>query len=168
MRQIWQPTYKQPQEWVKTHHLLTILLQIFKGNSGRKDTVRHDLVENVKAQFVRFQPVQYSTHKALRVAVYGTKIPAGNSDIAFTQWYAALMLSVPEYEYKLFLLWKSFKDSWWKASYWGRVVLLLVTSHQVTETGDKTPTEDLLLYTLRTSFVFTSAKKYFWFRRTCY
>ena len=48
-----------------------ILLQIFSGNSGGNQTVKHVLIEPQTTQFIRFQPISYSSHKALRVEVYG-------------------------------------------------------------------------------------------------
>ena len=48
-----------------------ILLQIFSGNSGGNHTVKHVLIEPQTTQFIRFQPIGYSSHKALRVEVYG-------------------------------------------------------------------------------------------------
>ena len=54
-----------------------LILQVFDGNSGRNDIVKHDLNETTRARFIRFQPVQYSLFKALRVEVYGIRKPAG-------------------------------------------------------------------------------------------
>ena len=55
------------------------LLQIFIGNSHRNEIVQHVLVEVARARIIRFQPVDYHIHKALRVEVYGIRIPAGTS-----------------------------------------------------------------------------------------
>ena len=55
------------------------LLQMFSGNSNRDDIVQHVLVEVARAQIIRFQPIDYHIHKALRVEVNGIKIPAGTS-----------------------------------------------------------------------------------------
>jgi len=52
-------------------------LQVFDGNSGRNDIVKHNLKEIARARFIRFQPTSYSTHKALRVEVFGVLKPAG-------------------------------------------------------------------------------------------
>ena len=47
------------------------LLQIFNGNNGRNDIVKHNLVEIAIARFVRFQPIEFRSGKALRVELYG-------------------------------------------------------------------------------------------------
>ena len=52
-------------------------MQVFDGNSGRNDIVKHNLKEIARARFIRFQPTNYSTHKALRVEVFGILKPAG-------------------------------------------------------------------------------------------
>ncbi|CAH3013986.1 unnamed protein product, partial [Porites evermanni] len=49
--------------------------KIFHGNNGRNDTVKNNLVKLTRARYIRFQPVAYSTHKALRVEVYGVLKP---------------------------------------------------------------------------------------------
>jgi len=54
-----------------------LILQVFDGNSGRNDIVKHNLKEIARARFIRFQPITYSTHKALRVEVFGILKPAG-------------------------------------------------------------------------------------------
>jgi len=54
-----------------------LLLQVFDGNSGRNDIVKHNLKEIARARFIQFQPTNYSTHKALRVEVFGILKPAG-------------------------------------------------------------------------------------------
>ena len=45
--------------------------------------MKHVLVEVTRARIIRFQPVDYRFHKALRVEVYGTKTPAGASVFDF-------------------------------------------------------------------------------------
>ena len=45
--------------------------------------MKHVLVEVARARIIRFQPVVYYIHKALRVEVYGTKTPAGASVFDF-------------------------------------------------------------------------------------
>ena len=45
------------------------LLQIFNGNSGRRDIVKHSLQEIAVASFIRFRPI--SLDVALRVELYG-------------------------------------------------------------------------------------------------
>ena len=45
--------------------------------------MKHVLIEVTRARIVRFQPVDYRLHKALRVEVYGTKTPAGASVFDF-------------------------------------------------------------------------------------
>jgi len=52
-------------------------LQVFDGNSGTNDIVKHNLKEIARARFIRFQPTNYSTYKALRVEVFGILKPAG-------------------------------------------------------------------------------------------
>ena len=49
------------------HHFF--LLQIFNGNSGRRDIVKHSLQEIGVASFIRFRPI--SLDVALRVELYG-------------------------------------------------------------------------------------------------
>ena len=51
--------------------------QIFNGNSGRQDVVKHNLVSFTRARFVKFQPTKFNNQKALRVEVYGVPVPAG-------------------------------------------------------------------------------------------
>ena len=55
----------------------SLILQVFHGNSGRNDTVKHNLKEIARARFIQFQPTTYSTYKALRVEVFGIRKPAG-------------------------------------------------------------------------------------------
>jgi len=55
-------------------------LQIFNGNNGRSDIVKHNLVGIRGARFLRFQPTNFSTHKALRDEVYGLLTPAAPSE----------------------------------------------------------------------------------------
>jgi len=50
---------------------------VFNGNSGRNDIVKHSLKEYASARFIRVLPTNFSTHKALRVEVYGILISAG-------------------------------------------------------------------------------------------
>ncbi|XP_068728220.1 cell adhesion molecule DSCAML1-like isoform X2 [Montipora capricornis] len=45
--------------------------KVFHGNTGRNDTVKHNLEEVIIASFVRFQPTDFFGHKALRVELYG-------------------------------------------------------------------------------------------------
>jgi len=54
-------------------------LQVFDGNSGRNDIVKHNLQDVARASLIRFQPTAYSTHKALRVEVFGILTAAGIS-----------------------------------------------------------------------------------------
>ena len=53
------------------------IFQVFSGNSGRDDIVKHSLKEYASARFIRFQPTTYNNHKALRVEVFGILISAG-------------------------------------------------------------------------------------------
>ncbi|XP_022779617.1 fibroblast growth factor receptor 2-like [Stylophora pistillata] len=55
-------------EWTKSY-------KIFFGNSHGDEMVQHVLVDVARTQFIRFQPIDYHIHNALRVEVYGTKIP---------------------------------------------------------------------------------------------
>ena len=57
--------------------LYQLILQVFNGNSGRNDTVKHSLKEYASARFIRFQPTTYFTHKALRVEVFGVLVSTG-------------------------------------------------------------------------------------------
>ena len=52
-------------------------LQIFDGNSGREEVVKHSLTSFTRARFVRFQPTEFNNEKALRVEIYGFPVPAG-------------------------------------------------------------------------------------------
>ena len=52
-------------------------LQVFNANDGRDDIVKHSLVGIVIARFIRFQPTEFSTGKALRVEVYGILTTTG-------------------------------------------------------------------------------------------
>ncbi|XP_068726479.1 uncharacterized protein [Montipora capricornis] len=45
--------------------------KVFHGNTGRYDTVKHNLEEVIIASFIRFQPIDFFGHKALRVELYG-------------------------------------------------------------------------------------------------
>ena len=54
-------------------------LQVFHGNTGRNDIVKHNLEEVIIASFVRFQPTDFFGHKALRVELYGALKSLGNS-----------------------------------------------------------------------------------------
>ncbi|XP_027045083.1 uncharacterized protein LOC113672936 [Pocillopora damicornis] len=76
------------KEWTKSYKLYLFLEdwmiykendteKIFIGNSHRNEIVQHVLVEVARARIIRFQPVDYHIHKALRVEVYGIRIPAG-------------------------------------------------------------------------------------------
>jgi len=53
--------------------------KIFYGNSGKSDIVKHNLVKAARARFIRFQPTDCKTRKALRVEVYGVLKLAGPS-----------------------------------------------------------------------------------------
>ena len=53
------------------------VFQIFNGNSGREDVVKHSLVSFTRARFVKFQPTEFNNQKALRVEIYGVPVPAG-------------------------------------------------------------------------------------------
>ena len=57
--------------------LYQFILQVFNGNSGRDDIVKHSLKEYASARFMRFQPTTYSGHKALRVEVFGVLVSRG-------------------------------------------------------------------------------------------
>ena len=61
------------------HSYLCLPLQTFNGNNGDRNIVKHNLVGITRARFIRFQPVEFSIRKALRVQVYGVLKPAGNS-----------------------------------------------------------------------------------------
>ena len=62
---------------VKALLIPRLILQVFHGNSGRNDIVKHNLKEIARARLIQFQPTNYSTHKALRVEVFGVLKPAG-------------------------------------------------------------------------------------------
>ena len=59
-------------------HKFLFLLQVFYGNTGRNDIVKHNLEEVIIASFIRFQPTDFFGHKALRVELYGTLKSLGN------------------------------------------------------------------------------------------
>ncbi|XP_022783170.1 uncharacterized protein LOC111323973 [Stylophora pistillata] len=53
--------------------------KVFRGNSGKTDTVKNSLEEFASTKFIRFQPTAYHKYKALRVEVYGvplTRVPS--------------------------------------------------------------------------------------------
>ena len=54
-----------------------LTLQIFNANDGRNDIVKHSLIGIVRARFIRVQPTEFSTGKALRVEVYGILTTTG-------------------------------------------------------------------------------------------
>ena len=53
------------------------IFQVFNGNSGKDDIVKHSLKEYASARLIRFQPTTSNNHKALRVEVFGTLISSG-------------------------------------------------------------------------------------------
>ena len=58
--------------------MFSFVFQIFNGNSGREDVVKHSLVSFTRARFVKFQPTEFNNQfKALRVEIYGVPVPAG-------------------------------------------------------------------------------------------
>ena len=57
--------------------MFSFVFQIFNGNSGSVDVVKHSLVSFTRARFVKFQPTEFNNHKALRVEIYGVPVPAG-------------------------------------------------------------------------------------------
>ena len=61
-----------------SQHKFLFLLQVFYGNIGRNDIVKHNLEEVIIASFIRFQPTDFFGHKALRVELYGTLKSLGN------------------------------------------------------------------------------------------
>ena len=60
-----------------------LLLQVFNGNSGRNDTVKHSLKDYASARFIRFQPTTFNDSKALRVEVFGILVSTGILIIIF-------------------------------------------------------------------------------------
>ena len=61
------------------HVCCQLILQVFNGNSGKDDIVKHSLKEYASARLIRFQPTAYNNHKALRVEVYGILVSTGIS-----------------------------------------------------------------------------------------
>ena len=55
-----------------------VVLQIFNGNDGRNDIVKHNLTNSWRARFIRFVPTEHNGRKALRVEVYGVLKPTGD------------------------------------------------------------------------------------------
>ena len=55
------------------------LLQIFDANSGRRDIVKHNLLEIEVARFIRFRPLEFSRGIGLRVELYGVIGPGGTA-----------------------------------------------------------------------------------------
>ncbi|XP_068675550.1 uncharacterized protein [Montipora foliosa] len=45
--------------------------KVFHGNTGRNDIVKHNLEEVIIASFIRFEPIDFFGHKALRIELYG-------------------------------------------------------------------------------------------------
>ena len=73
---------KNIPSWIPILAILRVLfyqliLQVFNGNSGRNDIVKHSLKEYASARFIRFQPTTYSGHRALRVEVFGVLVSRG-------------------------------------------------------------------------------------------
>ncbi|XP_078354936.1 uncharacterized protein LOC144639515, partial [Oculina patagonica] len=74
-------------EWTKSYKLHLLLTEWiiykennkekkFSGNWNRNQLVKHVLIEPPTARAVRFQPIDYEIYEALRVELYGIKIPA--------------------------------------------------------------------------------------------
>ena len=57
--------------------VFSFVFQIFNGNSGREDVVKHSLVSFTRARFVKFQPTEFNNHTALRVEIYGVPVATG-------------------------------------------------------------------------------------------
>ena len=57
--------------------MFSFVFQIFHGNSGNMDVVKHSLVSFTRARLVKFQPTEFNNQKALRVEIYGVPVPAG-------------------------------------------------------------------------------------------
>ena len=68
------------------------LFQTFSGNSGKDQLVKHVLMGPPAARAVRFQPIHFSTRKALRVEVYGIKTPTGTLSCCYGDITFALLL----------------------------------------------------------------------------
>ena len=58
--------------------MFIVVLQIFLGNDGSNDTVKHNLTKSVRARFIRFVPTNHHSRKALRVEIYGVLKPTGD------------------------------------------------------------------------------------------
>ena len=58
-----------------------LIFQVFNGNSGAKEIVKHGLKEYALARFIRFVPTEYYGHKTLRVEVYGVLLSTGTNSI---------------------------------------------------------------------------------------
>ena len=57
--------------------------------------MKHNLNEITRARFIRFQPTQFSTRKALRVEVFGVLKPTGMSLIVATISNAIRRAKIP-------------------------------------------------------------------------
>ena len=57
--------------------------------------MKHNLNEITRARFIRFQPTQFSTRKALRVEVFGVLKPTGMSLIVTTISNAIRRTKIP-------------------------------------------------------------------------
>ena len=57
--------------------MFSVVFQIFNGNSGLNDVVKHSLVSLTRARFAKFQPTEFNHRKALRVEIYGVLVLGG-------------------------------------------------------------------------------------------
>ena len=55
----------------------SFVFQIFNGNSGLNDVVKHSLVSFTRARFAKFLPTEFNYRKALRVEIYGVPVLGG-------------------------------------------------------------------------------------------
>ena len=82
------------QKLLNDKHIVRVssfFFQTFSGNSRSNPWVKHAIVGLPTARSIRFQPINYSIHRALRVEVYGIKTPAGTTSC---QVGASAMLSL--------------------------------------------------------------------------
>lgn len=58
---------------------LTLLLQVFTGNTDRDTVVSRDLYPPIRARYIRFRPVTWEGHISMRVELYGCQgnVPIG-------------------------------------------------------------------------------------------
>lgn len=83
---------------------LTLLLQVFTGNTDRDTVVSRDLYPPIRVRYIRFRPVSWEGHISMRVELYGCQgnVPIGkrgNNINYFEVWEAIPDPLVTSYSY---------------------------------------------------------------------